>query len=138
MQDSEIFSKLNWARLFLIKSSGGKYSLYSEYILRQVWTMQPEDKDLIVMYHKIGWEQDGELFMVESSMGVEGENAKSTAMAGTVGLPLGIATKIVLQGNASKGVQRPMTKEWFDPILEELARDFGVKFIEKEVTYSGY
>ena len=35
--------------------------------------MQPEDKDLIVMYHKIGWERDGELFMVESSMGVEGE-----------------------------------------------------------------
>ncbi len=140
-QDSEIFSKLEWAGIF----SEQKFEFDEatpaqclEYILRQVWTMLPEDKDLIVMYHKIGWEQDGELFMVESSMGVEGENAKSTAMAGTVGLPLGIATKIVLQGEAPIGVQRPMTKEWFDPILDELARDFGVKFIEKEVTYSGY
>jgi saccharopine dehydrogenase-like NADP-dependent oxidoreductase len=140
-QDSEIFAKLEWVGLF----SGQKFEFDEatpaqclEYILRQVWTMLPQDKDLIVMYHKIGWEQNGKLFMVESSMGVEGENAKSTAMAGTVGLPLGIATKIVLQGNAPKGVQRPMTKEWFDPILEELARDFGVKFVEKEIPYSGY
>ena len=140
-QDSEIFYKLEWAGIF----SDQKFEFDEatpaqclEYILRQVWTMLPEDKDLIVMYHKIGWEQDGALFMIESSMGVEGENARSTAMAGTVGLPLGIATKLVLQGNAPIGVQRPMTKEWFDPILEELARDFGVKFIEKEVPYSGY
>lgn len=140
-QDSEIFAKLEWAGLFSdqkFESDEATPAQCLEYILRQVWTMLPQDKDLIVMYHKIGWEQNGKLFMVESSMGVEGENAKSTAMAGTVGLPLGIATKIVLQGNAPKGVQRPMTKEWFDPILEELARDFGVKFIEKEIPYSGY
>ena len=100
--------------------------------------MEPEDKDLIVMYHKIGWEQDGSLHMIESSMGVEGENSHSTAMAGTVGLPLGIATKIVLEGKAPVGVQRPMTKSWYDPILAELAADYGVKFTEKTVEYRGY
>ena len=76
--------------------------------------------------------------MIESSMGVEGENSHSTAMAGTVGLPLGIATKIVLEGKAPVGVQRPMTKSWYDPILAELAADYGVKFTEKTVEYHGY
>jgi saccharopine dehydrogenase-like NADP-dependent oxidoreductase len=140
-QDSEIFAKLEWAGIFSDQRFDFDEATPAkclEYILRKVWTMNPNDRDLIVMYHKIGWEQDSKLYMVESSMGVEGENAQSTAMAGTVGLPLAIATKIVLEEKAPTGVQRPMTKAWYDPILRELAQDFGVKFIEKEVPYSGY
>ena len=76
--------------------------------------------------------------MVESSKGVEGENAKSTAMAGTVGLPWVYSHQNSSSRKCFKRCATTMTKEWFDPILEELARDFGVKFIEKEVTYSGY
>ena len=140
-QDSEIFSKLEWAGIFSDSTfdfDQGTPAQCLEFILRKVWSMEPEDKDLIVMYHKIGWEQDGSLYMIESSMGVEGENAKNTAMAGTVGLPLGIATKIVLEGKAPAGVQRPMTKSWYNPILAELAADYGVKFTEKTVEYRGY
>jgi len=140
-QDSEIFAKLEWAGIF----SDQKFDFDEatpakclEFILRKVWTMSPEDKDLIVMYHKIGWEQGKDRFMLESSMGVEGENAQNTAMAGTVGLPLGIATKIVLEGKAPAGVQRPMTKEWYRPILSELAEKYGVRFTEKQVDYTGY
>lgn len=140
-QDSEIFAKLEWAGIFSNQKFNfdeGTPAQCLEYILRQVWTMEPKDKDLIVMYHKIGWEQSGERFMVESSMGVEGENAQSTAMAGTVGLPLGIATKLVLEGKGLPGVQRPMTRNWYDPILKELARDYNIQFTEKEVEYRGY
>jgi saccharopine dehydrogenase-like NADP-dependent oxidoreductase len=140
-QDSEIFAKLEWAGIFSDSTfdfDQGTPAQCLEFILRKVWSMEPEDKDLIVMYHKIGWEQDGSLHMIESSMGVEGENSYSTAMAGTVGLPLGIATKIVLEGKAPVGVQRPMTNAWYDPILAELAADYGVKFTEKRVEYRGY
>ena len=91
------------------------------------------------MYHKIGWEKNGERFMVESSMGVEGQSATQTAMAATVGLPLAIATRLILESKIeSTGVQLPMTAQWYGPILEELSSDFGVQFYEKSVPYNGY
>ena len=140
-QDSEIFNKLQWVGLFsneTFEFDQATPAQCLEYILRKVWTMQPDDKDLIVMYHKIGWQQDGQMMMIESSMGVEGTNASNTAMAGTVGLPLGIAAKLVLEGEMPKGVLRPLTKSWYGPILAELAQNFDIKFFEKNVQYKGY
>ncbi len=140
-QDSDIFNKLQWVGLFsneTFEFDEATPAQCLEYILRQVWTMQPDDKDLIVMFHKIGWQQDGQMMMIESSMGVEGTNASNTAMAGTVGLPLGIAAKLVLEGGMPKGVLRPLTKNWYGPILAELAEKFHVKFFEKNVQYKGY
>lgn len=91
------------------------------------------------MFHKIGWRKGNQWGMIESSMGVEGKNARQTAMASTVGLPLGIATKLILTDGASDfGVQMPITSQWYNPILNELANDFGVTFYEKEVPYTGY
>lgn len=140
-QDSELFDKLQWAGIF----SDEKFPFDSatpaqclEHILKQVWTLRPEDKDLIVMYHKVGWETKEGLQMIESSMGVEGMNAARTAMANTVGLPLGIAVRLVLEKSVPTGVQRPLDKAWYEPILEELAKDFGIRFTEKEVPYKGY
>jgi saccharopine dehydrogenase-like NADP-dependent oxidoreductase len=140
-QDSDIFDKLEWAGLFsneTFEFDEATPAQCLEYILRKVWTMQPDDKDLIVMYHKIGWQQEGQMMMIESSMGVEGTNAENTAMAGTVGLPLGIAARLVIEGGMPKGVLRPLTKDWYDPILGELAQKFDVKFSEKKVDYAGY
>ena len=65
------------------------------------------------------------------------EKGKKHGDGGYSGAALGIATKIVLQGNASKGVQRPMTRV-VRSHFRRIGGDFGVKFIEKEVTYSGY
>lgn len=141
-QDSEIFEKLKWAGIF----SGEQFDFNEgtpaqclEFILRKVWTMNPTDRDLIVMYHKIGWKENGGAHrMIESSMGVEGENAKSTAMAGTVGLPLGIATRLILEGGMPLGVQRPLHSCWYGPILKELEDTFGIGFKEKVIEYDGY
>lgn len=141
-QDSDLMDKLVWAGLFssqMFPFESGSPAQCLEYILRQVWTLDESDKDLIVMYHKIGWEKNGERYMVESSMGVEGHSATQTAMASTVGLPLAIATRLILEGKIeSTGVQLPMTAQWYGPILEELSTDFGVQFYEKTVPYSGY
>lgn len=142
-QDSDLMDKLVWAGLFssqMFPFESGSPAQCLEYILRQVWTLEESDKDLIVMYHKIGWEKNGgERFMVESSMGVEGQSATQTAMAATVGLPLAIAARLILEGKIeSTGVQLPMTAQWYGPILEELSLDFGVQFYEKSVPYSGY
>lgn len=141
-QDSDLMDKLIWAGLFSSQKfpfEAGSPAQCLEYILRQVWTLEESDKDLIVMYHKIGWEKNGERFMIESSMGVEGKSSIQTAMASTVGLPLAIAVRLILEGKIeSTGVQLPMTAQWYNPILEELSTDFGVQFYEKSVPYSGY
>lgn len=141
-QDSDIFTKLQWAGLFSDQNfpfASGTPAQCLEFILKQVWTLSEEDRDLIVMYHKIGWKKDDTLGMIESSMGVEGKHSSQTAMASTVGLPLGIATKLILTGeNLDTGVQMPITAQWYNPILDELAKDFGVIFHEKELPYKGY
>jgi saccharopine dehydrogenase-like NADP-dependent oxidoreductase len=141
-QDSDIFTKLEWVGLFsnqVFPFSSGTPAQCLEYILKQVWTLSEDDRDLIVMYHKIGWKNGDQFGMIESSMGVEGKSASQTAMASTVGLPLGIATKLILTGKSTDtGVQMPITAQWYNPILDELANDFGVNFHEKAIPYKGY
>ena len=54
-------------------------------------------------------------------------------MAKTVGLPLAIATKLVLNGEINvKGLCIPTIKEIYEPVLNEL-KDYGIVFVEKEL-----
>ena len=93
---------------------------------------------MIVMYHKFGFEIDGKKRQIESNMVVQGEDQTYTAMAKTVGLPVAMATLDILNGKIkSPGVQLPITKEVYDPILKEL-EEYGIQFNEKEVPYLGY
>jgi len=107
-------------------------------ILMDSWTLQEDDKDMIVMYHKFGFEINGEKRQIESNMVVLGEDQSFTAMAKTVGLPVAIATLSILNGQIkSPGVQLPISKEVYDPILKEL-ENYKLLFHEKEVPYLGY
>ncbi len=109
-----------------------------EKILSYKWTLQPEDKDMIVMYHKIGYELNGEQKQIDSTMVCLGDDQTYTAMAKTVGLPVAIATLKILNGEISTtGVQLPTAKEVYLPILEELEQ-YGVVFKEFDVPYFGY
>ena len=109
-----------------------------EKILSYKWTLQPEDKDMIVMYHKIGYEINGEQKQIDSTMVCLGDDQTYTAMAKTVGLPVAIATLKILNGEISTtGVQLPTAKEVYLPILEELEQ-YGVVFKEFDVPYFGY
>ena len=107
-------------------------------ILQDSWTLQKDDKDMIVMQHLFGYEIDGEKRQIESSLIVEGENQSYTAMAKTVGLPVAIATLKILKGEIkTPGVQLPISKEVYIPILKELELH-GIKFTERKVKYLGY
>jgi saccharopine dehydrogenase (NADP+, L-glutamate forming) len=54
-------------------------------------------------------------------------------MAKTVGLPLGIAAKLILNGTINlKGLHIPTKKEIYEPVLKEL-EDLGIKF-QEEIT----
>lgn len=107
-------------------------------ILMDKWTLKEEDKDMIVMMHKFGYEFKGEKHQINSYMQIKGENQTYTAMAKTVGLPVAIASLKILNGEIkTPGVQVPITKEVYEPILKEL-EDYGITFKEKKVKYLGY
>ncbi|HKJ48809.1 MAG TPA: saccharopine dehydrogenase family protein [Christiangramia sp.] len=107
-------------------------------ILMDKWSLSPDDKDMIVMYHKFGYELNGEKYQIDSTMVSIGEDQTKTAMAKTVGLPVAMATIMILNGEIkTPGVQLPIRKEVYEPILNKL-EDQGIIFKEKETEYLGY
>ncbi|WP_158210010.1 saccharopine dehydrogenase family protein [Myroides phaeus] len=109
-----------------------------EKILNDSWTLDEQDKDMIVMYHKIGYLLGNEKKQIDSTMICIGDNQVYTAMAKTVGLPVAIAALKILKGIINTpGVQMPIKEEVYLPILEELQEN-GIIFNEYEVPYEGY
>jgi saccharopine dehydrogenase-like NADP-dependent oxidoreductase len=109
-----------------------------EKILTDSWTLEPEDKDMIVMYHKFGYELNGEKKQIDSKMVCIGEDQMFTAMSKTVGLPVAIATLLILNKTiTTPGVQLPVKKEVYNPILKELEK-YDVVFKEETTPYFGY
>jgi saccharopine dehydrogenase-like NADP-dependent oxidoreductase len=141
-QDDIVWDKLEEVNIFnKTKMVGLKKATPAEIlqkILMDSWTLEEDDKDMIVMYHKFGYELNGKMYQIDSTMVTIGEDQTYTAMAKTVGLPVAIATLAILNEKITKpGVQIPISKEVYEPILKEL-EDFGIKFTEKEVPYLGY
>lgn len=140
-QDDIIWDKLMELDLFSPK----KVELVSatpaqilQKILMDSWTLEEDDKDMIVMCHKFGYEYKGEQRQIESQMVVLGDDQTYTAMAKTVGLPVAIATLKILNGEITKtGVLIPIDKNVYEPILKEL-EDYGIVFTEKQVPFLGY
>ncbi|SDS19739.1 saccharopine dehydrogenase family protein [Gramella sp. MAR_2010_147] len=107
-------------------------------ILMEKWSLAKDDKDMIVMYHKFGYELNGERKQIDSTMVHIGEDQSKTAMAKTVGLPVAMATIMILNGEIkTHGVQLPINKEVYEPILKKL-EDHNIKFEEKKTEYLGY
>lgn len=104
-----------------------------QYLLETKLVMQSSDKDMIVMMHEIEYELNGGSTKIESSLIVTGEDNLRTAMAKTVGLPLGIAAKLILNGTIQlSGLHIPTIKKIYLPVLQELEKS-GVCFTEKNV-----
>ncbi len=107
-------------------------------ILMDKWTLDNGDKDMIVMYHKFGYELNGERKQIDATMVTKGEDQTYTAMARTVGLPVAMATLRILNKQiTTTGVQIPIQEEVYAPILKEL-EEYGIIFKEKELEYLGY
>lgn len=136
--DSDIIEKLKWLGIFDDTRIGIKNATPAqilEHILNRKWKLGPEDKDMVVMWHRITYNENGKQkpTSLTSSLGVIGESHDKTAMAKTVGLPLGIAVKNILTGKIKvTGVCIPTRKEIYEPVLKEL-KDHGISFVEKVI-----
>ena len=102
-----------------------------QHLLEEKWTLDPQDKDMILMQHRIKYTYQGKAKELISSLVVFGDNSQHTAMAKTVGLPLAIAAKLFLTNQLTlKGVQIPIYKEIYEPVLAEL-QNHGIVFKEE-------
>jgi saccharopine dehydrogenase (NADP+, L-glutamate forming) len=131
--DSGEIQRLRWSGLFSEEKIGlteGSPAHLLEHILNKKWKLAKGDKDFIVMWHRFGYEVDGERKTITSNLSVAGENEVETAMARTVGLPLGIAAKLLLEGKVKqRGVVIPTARELYDPLLAELST-LGISLVE--------
>lgn len=135
--ESEIMYKIRWLGIFseeLIGLEKGTPAQILEHILRKKWTLDASDQDMVVMWHKFNYIEKGDAKQIESHMIAMGENETETAMSKTVGLPLSIAAKLILQGKINlNGVHIPTHKQIYEPVLKEL-KELGLKFSEQEIS----
>ena len=141
-QDDIMWDKLLELDLFNDKKIVGLKNATPAQILEKIlsdkWTLEPQDKDMIVMYHKFGYELNGVKEQIDSKMVCIGDDQTYTAMSKTVGLPVAMATLQILNGKiTTPGVQLPINKEVYLPILKEL-EEYGVVFKEQTMPYFGY
>ena len=134
--DSEDMNKLKWLGIFedkKIELSVATPAKALQKLLEDKWIFKHDDKDMIVMQHEFIYEnKNQDINKITTSLIVEGHDKDHTAMAMTVGLPLGIAAKLFLTGKIDKkGISIPVTKEFYEPILEELEK-YNIKFTEQE------
>jgi saccharopine dehydrogenase (NADP+, L-glutamate forming) len=99
-------------------------------IMEAKLAMGTADKDMIVMTHEIEFERRGITTRLHSYMITLGEDHLRTAMAKTVGLPLGIMAKLLLQEKVSlTGLHIPIMPDVYNPVLKEL-EEFNIRFDE--------
>jgi saccharopine dehydrogenase (NADP+, L-glutamate forming) len=134
--DSDEMNKLKWSGFFsdeLVGLKKGTPAQILEHILKKKWTLDPDEKDMIVMYHKFNFMIKGNLREIHATMVAIGDDRVNTAMSKTVGLPMGIATKLLAEGKiTARGVKIPIEKGIYSPILSEL-KGLGFDFIEEEI-----
>jgi len=143
-ENSEIIQKISWTGILEEKPIGLKNATPAQilqHLLEAKWKLKEDDKDLIVMQHQFevrnrtmpAGRHESEIKKIISSLVVKGEDSVYTGMAKTVGLPIAIAVKLMLNDEIKlKGVHIPVQREIYEPVLGEL-KNYGINFSEEEV-----
>jgi saccharopine dehydrogenase (NAD+, L-glutamate forming) len=130
----EVIEMLEWLGIFDDKNVGISSATPAQALqklLEDKWKLNEHDLDMIVMVHRFEYEIHGAIKKLSSHLVVEGEDATFTAMSKTVGLPIGIAVKHILNGNwKHRGVHLPVISDIYEPVLKELEK-YGVIFQEQ-------
>jgi saccharopine dehydrogenase (NAD+, L-glutamate forming) len=91
---------------------------------------------MILMQHQFDYILKGIHKKKYVTMVCIGKDDRHTAMSLTVGLPLAMTARKIMEGSfVKKGVLCPIYPELYNPVLEELARS-NIKFIEEEAIMS--
>jgi saccharopine dehydrogenase (NADP+, L-glutamate forming) len=133
--ESDEMYKLKWLGVLDDEPVGlkeGTPAQILEHILKKKWTLEKTDRDLIVMFHKFDFILDGREKQIQSHMAVVGEDDIHTGMSKSVGLPLAVTAKLIMENEIDlKGVFIPTVKELYEPVIRELS-GYGFDFLERE------
>ncbi|CCK69770.1 saccharopine dehydrogenase (NADP+, L-glutamate-forming) KNAG_0D00180 [Huiozyma naganishii CBS 8797] len=104
--------------------------------LEELMQYEEGERDMVVLQHKFGIEwADGTTETRTSTLVDYGKLGGYSSMAATVGLPVSVATKLVLDGTIKgPGLVAPYSPEINDPIMKELKDKYGIYLKEKTVT----
>lgn len=135
--DKDIYHKFDWLGFFKNEDVIGLKNATPAQLLEKIlvgkWVLEEGDKDMLVMHHEFEYLMQGKKHQILSSMVNIGENQIFTSMSNTVGLPVAICAKMILNNEIElKGVQVPVMKEVYQPILNEL-ENYGITFVEKQI-----
>lgn len=127
-------SMLHWLGMhdhkLVFKKNGKTYADLLQEIIEEKWKLDPSDKDMIIMQHQIQYALDGQQHEQVAELVVKGKDAQHTAMSMTVGLPLGIAAKCILDGKWNFfGLHIPIHAAIYEPVLIQLEH-YGIRFEE--------
>ena len=132
--NGEIMQKLAWLGLFERRKAGIQDATPArilQHLLEEKLALETGDRDMIVMQHMFEYILEGTKKRIVSSMAFIGEDTCNTAMSVTVGLPVAIAARLILLGKVKlTGVQIPIHREIYEPVLDEL-EGFDIRFIEE-------
>jgi saccharopine dehydrogenase (NADP+, L-glutamate forming) len=133
--DDKVINMLDWMGLFNdqplpanVRDSG---SALLDLLLYK-WEMTPADKDMVVMQHEVEYIHRDKKIRLVSSMVLKGDDRENSAMAKTVGLPMGVLARMVLNKkiSAPKGVLIPNMPSVYKPVMTEL-HHHGINFTEE-------
>lgn len=133
--DDKVMGMLDWLDLFEQKTIPATGVISSADILLQLllrkWDMKPNEKDMVVMQHEVEYTHKESKNTLTSTMVIIGENKEHSAMAKTVGLPMGILAKMILTKKVVPpvGVHIPNMPSIYRPLLTEL-KHHGISFHE--------
>ncbi len=137
--NDEVMSKLQWLGIFddaSLDIKEGSPAVALQKLIEKKWKLDATDKDMIVMWHRFYYTQNNQRFELQSSLITLGDDPVYTAMSKTVGLPMAIAAKMILNGSMKlMGVHLPVIAEIYEPILQEL-EELDIRFVEQVKEYA--
>jgi saccharopine dehydrogenase (NADP+, L-glutamate forming)/spermidine synthase len=133
--DSEIMKRFEWLGLFSDEKVPGHDNILDilSDLLQERLIFKGDEKDMIILQHKFTVENaDKSKELITSTLIDYGIALKESSMARTVSLPLAIGVRFMAEDKFDlRGVQIPITKRIYEPVLKEL-ETLGIKMDEKK------
>lgn len=134
---SRILSGLAWLGLFSEKDITPRGNVLDTLCatLEELMQYEEGERDMVVLQHKFGIEwADGTTETKTATLVDYGKVGGYSSMAATVGYPVAIATKRVLDGSLKgPGLVAPYSPEINDPIMKELKEKYNIYLKEKTI-----
>jgi saccharopine dehydrogenase-like NADP-dependent oxidoreductase len=132
--DSKIIQRLEWLGLFsdeTLPDVDNPLDVLSERMQKKLY-FKAGEKDMLILRHRFQVEhQDKSKELITSTLIDFGIPGGDSSMARTVSLPMAIGTRLIAENKiALKGVQTPVHREIYEPVLRELEA-LGIAMVEK-------